>query len=296
MSYEDEVRRFHRESPMVVAAEDALSTGELRHFVRTSTSATEPSRKEGPKGAAKSAGNLGKLAKGASKVGRAELAGEYARAAAHEANKVSKDDKDLVEWAKEEEHEKEHSGDALAVQEYRQRYGREPGADADTGPGGKEPEVGPVTHRREVSRHASDPGGKEPDIGPVTHRRERSKDASAAEVLEGAAHVSGAVKNVAAKAERGASIGARIAAGDGGPLGRAIRRNLDSTPAQRVARKEANKNKVSQQLGPTTRGMLAEGIKGKGGMPLHGKAGRKEIKAEGLHTRKMSELEHIDVD
>lgn len=60
-----------------------LTTGELRHFVRTSTSATEPSRKQGQTGHAKSAGNLGKLAQGAAKSGRSELAGEYGRAAAH---------------------------------------------------------------------------------------------------------------------------------------------------------------------------------------------------------------------
>jgi hypothetical protein len=72
--------------------------------------------------------------------------------------------------------------------------------------------------------------------------------------------------------------------------------SCDSTLAQRAARKESNKNKISQQLGPTTRGMLAEGIKGKGGMSLHGKEGRKEIKKEGLHTRKVSELAHIELD
>lgn len=70
----------------------------------------------------------------------------------------------------------------------------------------------------------------------------------------------------------------------------------DSTPEQRTARKEANPNKVSQQLGPNTRGMLAEGIKGKGGLELHGKSGRKEIKSEGLHTRSKKALGEIDID
>jgi hypothetical protein len=122
MTYEEEVARFHRQAPLKVKSEDALSTGEVKHFVRAATTATEPSRKQGPAGAEKSAGNLGKLAKGAVKSGRAELAGEFGRAAAHEARKVAKDDdtetedESLTEWAKEEEKEPEHAKDANAAE------------------------------------------------------------------------------------------------------------------------------------------------------------------------------------
>jgi hypothetical protein len=73
-------------------AEDALSTGEFKHFVRTATAATEPSRKQGKAGAGKSAGNLGKAAASASRSGRAELAGEFGRAAAHEGRKALRED------------------------------------------------------------------------------------------------------------------------------------------------------------------------------------------------------------